>query len=64
MEGAIAIAMNKARISNLKQKQRECIQKFVEGHDVFASLPTGYGKSLIYALLPDVFNTIRGIFQF
>ena len=31
-------------------------QKFVEGIDIFASLPTGYGRSLIYAFLPDIFN--------
>ena len=30
--------------------------KFVEGQDVFASLPTGYGKSIIYELLPETFN--------
>ena len=59
---AIAFAMEKAGISTLKDKQRECILKFIEGHDVFASLPTGYGKSLIYGLLPDIFNFIRGMY--
>ncbi len=34
--------------------------KFIDGNDVFASLPTGYGKSLIYGLLPETFNEIRG----
>ena len=51
--------MRKAGVTALKEKQRECITRFVEGNDVFASLPTGYGKSLIYGLLPDVFNYVR-----
>ena len=33
---------------SLKEKQSEAICAFVEGHDTFVSLPTGYGKSLIY----------------
>ena len=35
----------------LKEKQVEAIQSFLSGHDVFVSLPTGYGKSVIYAIL-------------
>ena len=38
----------------LKDKQIEAISSFVQGHDTFVSLPTGYGKSMIYALLPSV----------
>jgi len=32
----------------------------VSGKDTFVALPTGYGKSIIYALLPSVFNKLRG----
>ena len=32
----------------LKEKQLEAIKHFCSGKDVFVSLPTGYGKSLIY----------------
>ena len=45
----------------LKEKQLEAMTAFVKGNDVFVSLPTGYGKSIIYALLPEVFDQIRGI---
>ena len=60
MDGAIEFAMRKAGVTELKEKQKECMVRFLEGHDVFGSLPTGYGKSLIYGLLPDIFNRIRG----
>ena len=40
----------------LKLEQRRVLKAFVEGKDVFVSLPTGYGKSLCYALLPFVFD--------
>ena len=30
----------------------EAVQAFVSGKDVIIVLPTGYGKSVIYALLP------------
>jgi ATP-dependent DNA helicase RecQ len=45
----------------LKDEQKKALHSFVSGKDVFVSLPTGYGKSLCYALLPIVFNKIRGI---
>ena len=44
----------------LKEKQIEAITSFVEGQDVFVSLPTGFGKSTIYAILPAVFDRLRG----
>lgn len=37
----------------LKPKQVACWESLLNGHDVLAVLPTGYGKSLIYQLLPD-----------
>ncbi|XP_070551389.1 ATP-dependent DNA helicase Q1-like [Ptychodera flava] len=38
----------------LKDKQVECLEHVVAGHDVLGILPTGYGKTVIYALLPSV----------
>ena len=42
----------------IRQEQLEVIVQFVLGKDVFAVLPTGYGKSLCYQCLPKVFNDI------
>ena len=36
--------------------QAEALQKFVSGHDVFISLPTGSGKSLCFACVSLVFD--------
>lgn len=45
----------------LKEKQEESIMEFVKGRDVFVSLPTGYGKSLCYILLPSIFDQLRKV---
>ena len=37
-----------------KPKQIQCFEYLLEGHDVIAILPTGYGKSLMFHLLPWV----------
>ena len=41
-------------ISSLKEEQAIALKAFVEKEDVFAVLPTGFGKSLIYQLAPLV----------
>ena len=37
---------------NVKPKQLLCLEKLLNREDVFVVFPTGYGKSLIYQLLP------------
>ena len=32
--------------------------EFVNGRDVYAALPTGYGKTLCYACLPLIFDEL------
>lgn len=44
----------------LKEKQLEAITAFAKGNDTFIALPTGYGKSLCYGILPHVFDRMRG----
>ncbi|XP_065907595.1 ATP-dependent DNA helicase RecQ-like [Dysidea avara] len=44
----------------LKPKQIEAIHSFMLGNDTFVSLPTGYGKSAIYAVLPIAFDYFLG----
>ena len=39
----------------LKEEQRNAIKVFVDRKDVFAVLPTGSGKSLMYQLVPMVY---------
>ena len=43
----------------LISEQMKAILSFVQGNDTFVALPTGYGKSLIYAVLPYVFDIAR-----
>ena len=43
------------RYDGLKEKQLEAIVSFLQDNDMFVALPTGYGKSLIYAVLPYSF---------
>ena len=59
-ESVIQDVAQQIGISRLKPKQMEAILAFLSGKDVFVTLPTGYGKSIIFALLPAVFNRIRG----
>ena len=40
---------------SLKPEQKVSIWKFLSGNDTFISLPTGFGKSLCYIMLPLCF---------
>lgn len=43
----------------MKPAQVEVVLNFVRGRDVFAVLPTGFGKSLCYTSLPAAFDAIN-----
>ena len=40
----------------IKKEQLDVVVQFLQGRDVFAILPTGFGKSLCFARLPGAFN--------
>ena len=42
----------------MKPEQLDVTKAFIEGRDVFAILPTGFGKSLCYACLSMAFDKI------
>ena len=43
----------------IKRKQKDALQKIVlDSQDCLIVLPTGYGKSLIYQLLPSLFDRV------
>ena len=44
----------------LKKEQEKVIVVFMQGHDVFVALPTGFGNSLCCCCLPYVFDKLRG----
>ena len=44
--------------STMKPEQLQVVSGIVSGRNVFAVLPTGFGKSLCYACLPTVFRLV------
>ena len=47
----VEIAVRKVGIS-LKVEQKQCIEAVLQRKDIFVTLPTGFGKSVIFHLLP------------
>ena len=39
-------------VENLLEEQQKSLREFLEGHNTFVNLPTGFGKSLIFQFLP------------
>ncbi len=65
-ESRIDIVLKNAGIPDiiLKPEQVKCFEYILQGYDVIAAvLPTGFGKSLLYQLLPDILpmKTIQNI---
>ena len=59
LERKLESAAKAIGITELKDEQRKVVLSFVRGNDVFVSLPTGYGKSVCFAVLPFLFDRIR-----
>ena len=47
-------------LNPLKPKQLEALNVYISGKDTFVALPTGYGKSIIFAVLPLLFDILFG----
>ena len=46
-------------LRSLKEHQRKAVTAFMSGSDVF-TLSTGHRKSVIFAILPILFDTVKG----
>ena len=51
-------AMRLGYARGMKEEQLEVLVAFLSGSDVFAVLPTGFGKSLCYVCLPFAFESL------
>ena len=57
---ALNKSVNDLKVPTLKPEQQECIRRLICcSEDVLAVLPTGFGKSLIYQLLPTVYQNLH-----
>ena len=60
-DSAFSAVKEQFQISSLFREQVEGIKAFIEkSSNVFVTLPTGYGKSLIYQCLPIVADCLNG----
>ena len=60
VKSVISRCIQKLGYTQLKPEQLKVILEFLNGRDVFAVLPTGYGKTLCFACLPLVFEELAG----
>ena len=46
MEEAFVFALDSLGYEKVREEQEKVLRAFVGGRDIFAALPTGYGKSI------------------
>ena len=63
IDKALDVASWRMGYERLFTKQREAVEAFFSGKDVFVCLPTGYGKSFCYGCLPLVFDGLKGVWE-
>ena len=57
---AVVEVCRRMQLNPLKPKQLEALSTFISGKDTFVALPTGYGKSIIFAIMPLLFDIMLG----
>ena len=60
IETSISHAAYRLGYSDIRLHQMQAVKHVMQGNDVFFSLPTGSGKSLIYAVLPFAYDELLG----
>ena len=58
-----ALCQLKMESVTLKEEQRSAMEAVYNGYDVFVWLPTGYGKSLCYQVLPFIMDFKLGLVE-
>ncbi|XP_003389188.1 PREDICTED: uncharacterized protein LOC100639792 [Amphimedon queenslandica] len=56
MDSCLTEAAELLGYRNLKDEQISCLTEFLSGRDVFVILPTGFGKTACFTLLPFAFD--------
>ena len=60
---AATVAVRQLGYEEMKRKQLEVVSGVLNGQDVFAVLPTGFGKSLCFASLPSIYDQLLPLAQ-
>ena len=55
----MAYAASWIEVPSLNAHQKQAVCAFVDGKDVFVTLPTGFGKSVCFQSLPFVFDYLH-----
>ena len=60
IQGVVLRAVQRLGFADPRPQQMEAIKTLMQGKYVIVSLPTGYGKSLIYSVLPYAYDELLG----
>ena len=60
---AATVAVRQLGYEEMKREQLEVVSGVLNGQDVFAVLPTGFGKSLCFASLPSIYDQLLPLAQ-
>lgn len=56
IKDAINYGLSKIGFTEIREHQRQVVEAYLSGKDVFVSAPTGSGKSLTFEIAPYVFD--------